>query len=107
MKLASLWAVVLAATGASLLFAAAPPPRVVLPDEYRTYKTVKTAQKFEARVPVVPTARANPGYLGVTVEPEDGKLYVVGVEPGSPAAKAGLAPNDRLVSVDGKRVAVD
>ena len=37
------------------------------------------------------------GYLGVRVEP--GTLRIVGIEAGTPAARAGLQPNDEFVRV--------
>ncbi|HXZ08095.1 MAG TPA: RIP metalloprotease RseP, partial [Paraburkholderia sp.] len=37
-------------------------------------------------------------------EPGGGTLSVAGVEPGSPAQKAGLVPGDRVIAVDGKPV---
>jgi len=37
-------------------------------------------------------------------EPGGGTLSVAGVEPGSPAQKAGLVPGDRVVAVDGKPI---
>ncbi|MDH5526025.1 MAG: ChaN family lipoprotein [Nitrospirota bacterium] len=39
--------------------------------------------------------------LGVSLDPRDDGLFVRGVLPGSPAADAGVAEGDRLVSLDG------
>ncbi|APW60026.1 S1C family serine protease [Paludisphaera borealis] len=47
------------------------------------------------------------GYLGVTLNPDGRRsqgTIVTSVSPGSPAAEAGLAPGDRIVSVDGRAV---
>jgi len=50
--------------------------------------------------------RVRHAYLGVTLEPgrRPGGTVVTSVSPGSPAANAGLAPGDRIVSVDGRAV---
>jgi serine protease Do len=50
--------------------------------------------------------RVRHAYLGVTLEPgrRPGGTVVTSVAPGSPAADAGLAPGDRIVSVDGRAV---
>ena len=42
--------------------------------------------------------------IGVRIEPDDaGQPKIIGVFDGSPAAKAGLVPDDVIVAVDGKR----
>jgi len=49
--------------------------------------------------------RAPRGFLGLEwTEPEDGGLEVVRALPGSPAAKAGARPGDRLASINGEPV---
>ncbi|GIW94074.1 MAG: carboxyl-terminal processing protease [Pirellulaceae bacterium] len=40
--------------------------------------------------------------LGVEIKPEPGSLLIVSVLPGGPAAEAGLAPGERIVSVNGQ-----
>ena len=42
--------------------------------------------------------------LGVTVGEDDGAVVVRGVQPGTPAARAGVEAGDEIVSVDGIRV---
>ena len=44
-------------------------------------------------------------HLGLAVEASNGKLRVVDVEPGSPADRIGMLPNDLIISVDGTKVA--
>lgn len=46
-----------------------------------------------------------PGFIGVMLREGKGSVYVEEVMPGSAAERAGLKANDRLVSVDGVRVA--
>lgn len=43
--------------------------------------------------------------VGLTLTRRRGKVIVLGVETGSPAAKAGVLPGDRLLSIDGVSVA--
>jgi S1-C subfamily serine protease len=47
-----------------------------------------------------------PGFLGVALDPNSatGGASLAGVEPGSPAAKAGLVAGDVITSIDGKAV---
>ncbi len=51
-----------------------------------------------------PSERKRIGSAGARVEPIDGRIAVLGVDPGSPAAKAGLAPGDAVASVDGTAI---
>ena len=44
------------------------------------------------------------GYLGVYLDDTDGKVTVTGIEPNSPAQKAGLQENDIIKSVNGDEV---
>lgn len=58
---------------------------------------------------LLPTERdikmKNRPYLGIGLdETEDGALLVTGVRPGAPAAEAGLAAGDRILTVDGREV---
>ncbi|MBC7266107.1 MAG: S41 family peptidase [Coriobacteriia bacterium] len=39
--------------------------------------------------------------IGITISDRDGQPYVVSVLPGTPAEKAGLKPDDEIVSIDG------
>jgi S1-C subfamily serine protease len=50
--------------------------------------------------------RADPGrpWLGVTVEEDHGRVFVTRVSPESPAASAGIAPDDVILGVDGVQV---
>ena len=48
---------------------------------------------------IVPEAPTRPGHYDFGLRPAD--LYIHEVEPGSPAAKAGIQPGDALVSLDG------
>jgi len=48
------------------------------------------------------TTDAARGMLGVEIANSDGR--VIGTEPGTPAAQAGLKPGDRIVSIDGMRI---
>jgi serine protease Do len=43
-------------------------------------------------------------YLGVSVKEVDGRVIVQSLWKNSPAEKAGLKPNDYIISIDGKRV---
>ncbi len=51
-----------------------------------------------------PSERTRIGSAGARVEPIDGRIAVRAVDPGSPAAQAGLAPGDAVVSVDGTAI---
>lgn len=48
--------------------------------------------------------RVEPGYLGVRVIEARGEVRVTAVDPGSPAARAGLRPGDRVLIVAGTPV---
>jgi M6 family metalloprotease-like protein len=78
---------------------ASPPP---LPPGYGEYRTVHTAIRSRISRAAPTPAAAQPGYLGVTVEEKDARFLVAGVEAGSPAAKAGLAPGDVISRVEGR-----
>ncbi len=51
-----------------------------------------------------PSERTRIGSAGARVEPIDGRIAVRAVDPGSPAAQAGLAPGDAVISVDGTAI---
>lgn len=42
-----------------------------------------------------------PGYLGITFQKEDVGLLITDVKPDTPAAKAGVKPNDVVLAADG------
>ncbi len=67
------------------------------------FKTVGNAITTKIKASAA-TQTSSPGYLGVAVSTESGGLVVADVEPGSPAAKAGLQKSDVIVKVDGKEV---
>ncbi|MCX6910131.1 MAG: M6 family metalloprotease domain-containing protein [Verrucomicrobia bacterium] len=68
--------------------------------EFRTTATAVTTQVV-AKVRMASAGQS--GYLGVSVmSGKNGKLVVADVEPGSPAAKAGVRPHDALVKANGR-----
>jgi M6 family metalloprotease-like protein len=68
--------------------------------EYKTVETAITTKIAKSRT----TQLSSPGYLGVALNLEAGKLVVSDVESGSPAAKAGVRVGDVLVKLDAKAV---
>lgn len=50
--------------------------------------------------------RADPGrpWLGVSLEEHKGRVFVTRVSPESPAASAGIAPDDLILGIDGEQV---
>ncbi|MDH2880970.1 S41 family peptidase [Bacillus cytotoxicus] len=69
-----------------------------LKDPYSTYMDQKTAKQFnEALDPELEG-------IGAEVNKTDDKLIIVSPIKGSPAEKAGMKPNDEILSVDGKSV---
>src|SRR5947208_5847793 len=95
----------LAGLGAALLAAdppkdAKPEDKPALPDlsEYRTVENAITTRISKA----APTQQAQPGYLGVHIESDKGKLVVGEVEADSPAANAGLLKGDVIAQAEGK-----
>jgi M6 family metalloprotease-like protein len=74
-----------------------------LPDlsEFRTVSNAVTTRISRA----APKNAGQPGYLGVHLEAEDkDHLVVAHVEPGSPAARAGLETGDLVRHIDGQTV---
>jgi M6 family metalloprotease-like protein len=69
--------------------------------EFKTVETALTTKLSKAATPQV----SSPGYLGVAVAQEGGKLVVGDVEENSPAAKAGVKTGDVILKFDGRTVA--
>jgi len=89
----------LLAASPSLIPAMAADPAPDL-SEFRTVATAVTTQ-IVAKVRIASAGQS--GYLGVNVSVgKNKKLMVVDVEPGSPAAKAGMRPADVLVKANGR-----
>jgi carboxyl-terminal processing protease len=63
-------------------------------DRYSRYASPEVAQDQRA-------AREGFGGIGVTVDPGDAMFRVAAVTPQGPAARAGIRPEDQIVSVDG------
>jgi membrane-associated protease RseP (regulator of RpoE activity) len=55
--------------------------------------------------PESPEARDRHGWLGVTLSEDEDGVRVDGVEEGSPAEKAGLQEGDRILEMEGRRMA--
>lgn len=77
-------------------------------DKKRTVSIVELVEKKEKYVPPVTTKNANKAenYHGITLVANVVELtppYVEEVDPGSPAAKAGLLPDDLIVYVNGEQ----
>jgi carboxyl-terminal processing protease len=68
-------------------------------DEHSTYFPPKAAALLDARV----DGRAFG--LGLRVSVRDGRLWVVGALPGSPASRANLAAGEQIVAIDGRPTA--
>ena len=76
----------------------APPPRVVIPFDINTYGP--PAKAVAAQVRPGGDRGELTGYLGAAVRRGDGGVPVVeGVQPGSPADKAGIKPGDVVTRV--------
>lgn len=67
-----------------------------LDDPYSTYMDQKEAGAFHESI------SASFEGIGAEIREEDGKIIIVSPIKGSPAEKAGLKPNDAILSVDGK-----
>src|SRR4029079_6882848 len=68
------------------------------------FKTVDTAIQTKNRKAATTSQAGSPGYLGVLLSTDGGKLTVSDVEDNSPAATAGLKRGDVVTQVDGKAV---
>ncbi|MET3321427.1 UNVERIFIED_ORG: carboxyl-terminal processing protease [Peribacillus simplex] len=69
-----------------------------LDDPYSTYMDKKEASSFHESI-----SSSFEG-IGAEIQEQDGKIMVVSPIKGSPAEKAGIKPNDIILSVDGKSV---
>ncbi|MDM5190752.1 S41 family peptidase [Bacillus sp. DX4.1] len=69
-----------------------------LKDPYSTYMDKDTAKQFKESLD--PELEG----IGAEVNKTDGKLIIVSPIKGSPAEKAGIKPNDQILSVDGNSV---
>lgn len=67
-----------------------------LDDPYSTYMSPKEADTFHENI-----SSSFEG-IGAEIKEEDGKIVVDSPIKGAPAEKAGVKPNDRIISVDGK-----
>jgi len=65
-------------------------------DNYSTYLTADQLREVYSQI------EGNFVGLGVELKAEEGTLLIVHVIPGSPAERAGIVANDRIVAVDGK-----
>ncbi|MBK8261117.1 MAG: PDZ domain-containing protein [Nannocystis sp.] len=54
-----------------------------------------------------PKAKPTPGRLGLKVEQIHDALDIIGVEPNSPAERAGIEVGDKILAVDGHRTNAD
>jgi hypothetical protein len=55
-------------------------------------------------IPILPPRTGEPGTLGMATELGDGALAVAMVQPGGPAAQAGIVVGDRVTAIDGHSV---
>ena len=69
-----------------------------LDDPYSTYMDKKEASSFHESI-----SSSFEG-IGAEIQEQDGKIMVVSPIKGSPAEKAGVKPNDIILSVDGKSI---
>lgn len=69
-----------------------------LDDPYSDYMDQKEAKSFHESV------SASFEGIGAEIREEDGSIMIVSPIKGSPAEKAGIKPNDKVLSVDGKSV---
>ncbi len=96
-RLALALAFVFAVGSSPTLFAQAPP-------KLAGYKTVNEAITTTLKKSAS-SAVTSPGYLGISMAIDAGKLVVADVEENSPASRAGLKAGDLVVNMDGKAVA--
>ena len=69
-----------------------------LDDPYSTYMNQEEAKSFNESI-----SSSFEG-IGAEIQEQDGKIMVVAPIKGSPAEKAGIKPNDVILSVDGKSI---
>jgi carboxyl-terminal processing protease len=67
-----------------------------LGDPHTTFLSADRMRRLDERV------RGNYDGIGVTVDVRDGWVTVVAPIPGSPAARAGVQPGDRIVEIEGR-----
>lgn len=67
-------------------------------DPYTTFMRPQDAQKFQTQIAGEVTG------IGAQVQEIDGFVTVVSPLPSSPAARAGIQPNDRIIAVDGTSI---
>lgn len=97
------WKFTLWLTGSALLMAAPLWVDAQQGPDLSEFKTVDTAVTTKIRK-LTTTQAGSPGYLGVLLNTDGGKLTVSDIEDNSPAAKAGLRPGDVVSQVDGKAI---
>ncbi len=81
-------------------YAAASAMTVGVGDSHTRFFTPEAYRAFLASLQGIP------GYAGIGIRfvPRDGRYYIIEVFPGGPAARAGLRPFDRLLTVNGESV---
>jgi S1-C subfamily serine protease len=68
--------------------------------------TVQAGQRLDLGViKVVPPRQGDAGTLGMATEIQGDSLAVTLVQPGGPAAQAGIVVGDKIISIDGHSVA--
>ncbi len=85
---------------------AAPPPTIAAPPAAAPPATPPSVTPEPRPIPGAPPAVAEPGYLGLFTDDRPGGtgVPVVEVEKGGPADLAGIRTEDRIVSMNGRRI---
>ena len=68
-----------------------------LDDPYSDYMDSSEAKSFHIGIPSFEG-------IGAEIQEQDGNIMIVSPIKDSPAEKAGLKPNDKVISVDGKNI---